>query len=112
MGAVAGGLIPESYDGFDFALTGLFSLLFVDALAGASRKLAILAAAGVSIAVGLLLPRELFLLGSMLCYAMLCFLLVRYRGRAGRSGPAGPAGRADDTGRSDHSDPDTAEGTV
>lgn len=111
VGAVAGGLIPESYDGFDFALTGLFSLLFVDALAGASRKLAILAAAGVSIAVGLLLPRELFLLGSMLCYAVLCFLLVRYRGRAGRSGPAGPAGRADDTGRSDHSDPDTAEGT-
>lgn len=102
VGAFAGGLVSDAFDGFDFALTGLFSLLFVDALTGASRRLAILAAAGVSIGVGLLLPRSLFLLGAMICYALLCVLLVRFPGsRPGRS-----------SGRRGHGSATAAEGTV
>ena len=77
VGAFAGGLVPESFDGFDFALTGLFSLLFLGAITAATRRVTILAAALLSIGVGLLLPRSLFLLGAMLCYAALCVLVVR-----------------------------------
>lgn len=91
VGAVAGGLIPESFDGFDFALTGLFTLLFVSALSAASQRVMIVLAALASIAVGLLLPRDLFLLGAMLCYAVLCVVLVK-RPRHGRSSQAAEGG--------------------
>lgn len=79
LGAVAGSLIPESYDGFDFALTGLFALLFAEALRTASQRGRILLAALASIAVGLLLPRDLFLMGAMGCYALLCVAMVKAR---------------------------------
>ena len=84
VGAVAGGLIPESFDGFDFALTGLFTLLVIGALRPATPRGTIVRAALASIAVGLLLPRDLFLLGAMLCYAVLCVVLVK-RPRRSRS---------------------------
>ncbi|QMS57592.1 MULTISPECIES: AzlC family ABC transporter permease [Kocuria] len=77
VGALAGGLVPESFDGFDFALTGLFALLFVGAITAATQRVKILTAALLSIGVGLLLPRSIFLLGAMLCYAVLCVLMVR-----------------------------------
>lgn len=91
VGAVAGGLIPASWDGFDFALTGLFSLLFVGAITAATQRARILAAALTSIGVGLLLPHDLFLLGAMLCYALLCVLMVK-RPRSGRGAPAPESG--------------------
>ncbi|MDO4918849.1 AzlC family ABC transporter permease [Kocuria sp.] len=87
VGAFAGGLIPPSFDGFDFALTGLFALLFVGAITAATQRVRIVMAALVSIGVGLLLPRSLFLLGAMACYAVLCVVMVRHppRGSAPRS---------------------------
>lgn len=82
LGAAAGSFIPESYDGFDFALTGLFVLLFAGALRVTHHRAKILLAALASIAVGLLLPRDLFLVGAMGCYALLCVVVVK-TGRAG-----------------------------
>ena len=82
LGAAAGSFVPESYDGFDFALTGLFVLLFAGALGAARHRAKILLAALASVAVGLLLPRDLFLLGAMGCYALLCVVMVK-TGKAG-----------------------------
>lgn len=76
LGAVVGTFIPESFDGFDFALTGLFTLLFVNALASASQRVKIVVAALLAIGIGMLLPREFFLLGAMSIYALFCVLMA------------------------------------
>ncbi|WP_233542709.1 hypothetical protein [Kocuria tytonis] len=45
----------------------------------APQRVRIVAAAVTAIGVGLLLPRSLFLVGAMLCYALLCIVMVRRR---------------------------------
>ena len=57
-------------------------LLFAGALGAARHRAKILLAALASVAVGLLLPRDLFLLGAMGCYALLCVVMVK-TGKAG-----------------------------
>jgi 4-azaleucine resistance transporter AzlC len=77
VGALVGSFVPDSFDGFDFALTGLFALLFVGALRAADQRVTIVLTSLTSVALGLVVPGELFLLVSMSCYTLLCLVLTR-----------------------------------
>lgn len=74
LGAAFGSLLPPSFDGFDFSLTGLFVLLAVGAVRSNSRKRTSIAAALASILVGLALPKQFFLLVAMTVYTALCLV--------------------------------------
>lgn len=79
IGALAGTLVPAWFDGFDYALTGLFALLFVGAIRASKERLKIVVSALASIAVGLLLPRDLFLLSTMASYVVICIGLTKFQ---------------------------------
>lgn len=78
-GAAAGTLVPKSFDGFDFALTGLFALLFIGAIRASVERVKIVISAFISIVIGILLPSDLFLLVSMGSYVLICVVLTKFQ---------------------------------
>lgn len=78
IGAVAGGILPFDSTGIDFAMTALFTVIFVEQWKGVKHHTPAflgLGAAAVSLA---LLGPDKFILPAMLA---ICFLLVALRGR-------------------------------
>ena len=81
LGALLGTFIPESFDGFKFSLTSLFVLLFFGSFRQSEQKVVTIVAALLAILPALLVPKEYFLLTSMLLFALIVFIVVKYKQR-------------------------------
>ncbi|KGM18535.1 AzlC family ABC transporter permease [Corynebacterium auriscanis] len=81
-GAVLGTFIPESFDGFSFALTGLFVLLSYGSFTQTSHRGMIMAAALVAMIPALLLPKDYFLIVAMLLFIAIVYGIVTHEKRS------------------------------
>lgn len=99
VGALAGGFIPEWLQGFEFALTALFTVLAIDAIRANAAWWPPVAAAACGL-LAMLVAREQMLVVGLAAYVVLLIVVfaVRYR-----TGPLLPAGES-------HHPPMTAEG--
>lgn len=79
LGAVLGTFLPESFDGFAFSLTGLFVLLFLGSFRQSEQKVITIGAALLAMIPALLVPREYFLLTSMVLFTLIIFVIVKYK---------------------------------
>ena len=72
IGAIAGTLIPFDFKGIDFALTALFSVLFIEQLRACDSKLPFILA-GASGVLGILINKENMLIISIILYIIALF---------------------------------------
>lgn len=99
VGALAGGFIPDSIRGFEFALTALFTVLAIDAIRANAAWWPPAAAAACGLAALIIAPEQMLVLGlSAYVVVLLVVFAVRYR-----SGPLLTSGGS-------HDSPMTSEG--